>query len=339
MSGQPGRSGGSNRRVDVLRDSKGRIVYYVKKPKRPPIVRVCTNCGKEFVCASRVVRRCCSLKCANEAQVKSARRNGASQHAALPERTCIHCGSTFRRRKKGSEKADSYKYCSRSCAFTDPNGPFRSRTLAKLAKLEFKRQKLIERKTGRERLVVRQCSECGSVFRATNNLQKTCGTACGIERRRRLPYRTHSRICAKCQKPFRAGRRTQSLCVLCSQREIRRRRRQMGLDDRGKHAKRAKRAGVPYVRGISGIKVFRRDGWRCHICKQRTPKHLQGKNQPRSPELDHIIPISQGGSHTWDNVACACRECNGRKSNRILGQLRLSLDANSNITKRLAGAS
>lgn len=34
------------------------------------------------------------------------------------------------------------------------------------------------------------------------------------------------------------------------------------------------------------------------------------------PSIDHIIPISKGGSHTWDNVQLAHKICNSIKSNK-----------------------
>lgn len=33
---------------------------------------------------------------------------------------------------------------------------------------------------------------------------------------------------------------------------------------------------------------------------------------------DHIVPRSRGGTHGWENVAPACRQCNGSKGPRSL---------------------
>jgi 5-methylcytosine-specific restriction endonuclease McrA len=33
--------------------------------------------------------------------------------------------------------------------------------------------------------------------------------------------------------------------------------------------------------------------------------------------LDHIIPLSKGGTHTWDNVRPAHRRCNELKGDRL----------------------
>jgi 5-methylcytosine-specific restriction endonuclease McrA len=51
--------------------------------------------------------------------------------------------------------------------------------------------------------------------------------------------------------------------------------------------------------------VFARDGARCQYCG------LAAEN------LDHVIPRSRGGQHTWENVVAACRRCNTRKEDRL----------------------
>ena len=48
----------------------------------------------------------------------------------------------------------------------------------------------------------------------------------------------------------------------------------------------------------------------------------RGTRYSNAPELDHRVPISKGGTHLYTNVQCACRDCNGKKSNRsTVGQL------------------
>lgn len=64
---------------------------------------------------------------------------------------------------------------------------------------------------------------------------------------------------------------------------------------------------------ISPIAVFKRDGWRCYICGVTTPRQLRGSNDPYAPELEHVVSLTDGGTHTWANVACACRRCNSAK--------------------------
>jgi hypothetical protein len=77
---------------------------------------------------------------------------------------------------------------------------------------------------------------------------------------------------------------------------------------------RAKRLGV-ICEMIDPIDILNRDNWHCQMCGCATPKELRAKCKPNSPELDHIVSLARGGSHTPDNVRCVCRECNLRKCN------------------------
>ncbi|CAN5266906.1 MAG: HNH endonuclease [Acidimicrobiia bacterium] len=59
--------------------------------------------------------------------------------------------------------------------------------------------------------------------------------------------------------------------------------------------------------------VFLRDEHACQYC-----------GRP-AENIDHVVPRSQGGSHTWDNVVAACRRCNTRKGGRTPEQAGVSL--------------
>lgn len=56
---------------------------------------------------------------------------------------------------------------------------------------------------------------------------------------------------------------------------------------------------------VNRKEVLRRDRHQCQYCANR--KQLT---------LDHVIPRSKGGKHTWDNVVIACERCNCRKGDR-----------------------
>src|SRR5437879_5882727 len=54
--------------------------------------------------------------------------------------------------------------------------------------------------------------------------------------------------------------------------------------------------------------IFARDNNQCQYC---------GKKYPTSElSLDHIVPRSRGGVSTWENVVCACVNCNVKKGGR-----------------------
>jgi 5-methylcytosine-specific restriction endonuclease McrA len=73
--------------------------------------------------------------------------------------------------------------------------------------------------------------------------------------------------------------------------------------------RRARKRAVPHET-ISRHKVFDRDKGICHICKK--PVALQKMH------LDHLIPLSRGGPHTYANVRVAHAVCNLRKSNKLV---------------------
>ena len=57
---------------------------------------------------------------------------------------------------------------------------------------------------------------------------------------------------------------------------------------------------------ITRRSVFARDGHRCQYCG------AQAEN------IDHVIPRSRGGMHSWDNVVASCRRCNSAKEDYLL---------------------
>ena len=63
---------------------------------------------------------------------------------------------------------------------------------------------------------------------------------------------------------------------------------------------------------FSRVNIFSRDRNTCQYC---------GKNPQRSElNLDHVVPRSQGGRTTWENVVCCCVACNRRKGGRTPAQ-------------------
>jgi len=72
---------------------------------------------------------------------------------------------------------------------------------------------------------------------------------------------------------------------------------------------------VPYQARVALNRraVFVRDGHRCQYC-----------NAP-AENIDHVIPRSKGGPHTWENVVAACRPCNARKMDHYLHETNMRL--------------
>lgn len=68
---------------------------------------------------------------------------------------------------------------------------------------------------------------------------------------------------------------------------------------------------VPYQAPptVTRVGVLRRDGRRCAYC------------HGRGDTIDHVVPKSRGGSHSWDNCVACCVRCNARKADRLLAEL------------------
>lgn len=63
--------------------------------------------------------------------------------------------------------------------------------------------------------------------------------------------------------------------------------------------------------------LFARDGYRCQYC---------GQTRPMSQlSLDHVVPRSQGGKTTWENVVCSCTQCNSKKGGRTPAEASMRL--------------
>ncbi|MFA6347115.1 MAG: HNH endonuclease, partial [Dehalococcoidales bacterium] len=61
--------------------------------------------------------------------------------------------------------------------------------------------------------------------------------------------------------------------------------------------------------------VFHRDNYICQYC---------GKAE-KQLTIDHIVPRSRGGEHTWENTTTACIPCNLHKAGRTPEQAHMTL--------------
>ncbi len=56
------------------------------------------------------------------------------------------------------------------------------------------------------------------------------------------------------------------------------------------------------------LKIFERDGYKCHYCAKQLTRF--------SATLDHIQPASKGGDNSFDNLVTACLHCNAERGNK-----------------------
>jgi 5-methylcytosine-specific restriction endonuclease McrA len=80
--------------------------------------------------------------------------------------------------------------------------------------------------------------------------------------------------------------------------------------------KRRIRVEKTFIEKVDSMKVFNRDNWICQLCNYPVSK-LMDKRLVDIASLDHIIPISKGGEHSYANTQLAHLSCNIRKGNRV----------------------
>lgn len=204
---------------------------------------------------------------------------------------CKHCGKEYKPKAK-----DRITYCSRECSFAD-----------KKAKPKEPKEKLIC-----------TCVVCGKQFEGRKNSKLCNGDKCRKEYNN-IKYHENAIIkhdknasaihCKECGKLFAPsyGCKRRSFCSdKCSKKYGRK---------QGKHKRRSILKQVEHI-NYSDLNIFKRDKWMCQLCgKKVNPKYIG--NHPMAPSIDHIIPISLGGSDTPNNVQLAHRECNRIKSNGL----------------------
>ncbi len=258
-------------------------------------MRKCEHCGNEL---GPKQKRFCSAECAGYGCSDNLRLGLGNRARRIPDKVCPWCGKVFRARE--SETV----YCSNSCSV----------------------QARYFEKHGRGPVCEvpwAECSECGKWFLQRRGAV-VCSEECRLARGRRT-YRDYAEarkgankcVCQECGKVFEApygDKRRQFCSVECGKR----------FNGRiSKHVRRGRLRGNPTER-LDPLAVFERDGWICGICGKPVSKRWKSPD-PRSASLDHIVPLSRGGSHTWENVQCAHRGCNVMKSDRGPGQLRMAI--------------
>lgn len=81
------------------------------------------------------------------------------------------------------------------------------------------------------------------------------------------------------------------------------------------HKRRAQKLGTQ-VEDIRPVDIYERDIWLCGLCLTAVDPDVSWPD-PMSASLDHVLPLSKGGTHTYENVQLAHLTCNVSKGNRV----------------------
>lgn len=219
--------------------------------------------------------------------------SGAGNSGVRDKCVCKQCSKEYR-----PKHSTRITYCSRECYF------------------EYRRQNPSESYIKSCAVYAAYCIGCGSPY-VSKRKQLYCGGKCESRRVSIAPKTKTCKCCGNEYKPSFTGGRPNEYCSdLCSSL----------VDAARSRISKAKRKAVlksAKVESVDPFKVFERDGWECQLCGIKTPKSKRGTYDDNAPELDHILPLAKGGEHSYKNTQCACRKCNGLKSDKPMGQLRL----------------
>lgn len=215
----------------------------------------------------------------------------------LVDSCCIDCGSAFSYEKPAGQRGRRRRHCgctkrpgSTACSkcgrrvATGRRGPVRENPLCS------------ECASHADPIY---CARCGDPFRPTHGLMKYCSPVCRERNRCSASYtgENFTRECEECGDLFWTTVRAKRFCTESCQ-------RQSGWDRR--QSKIIRIPGRGYRRS-EVLAASDRICWLCGgaICGQHP--------DPMSFSIDHVIPISKGGTDTRDNVRAAHLRCNIRR--------------------------
>lgn len=160
----------------------------------------------------------------------------------------------------------------------------------------------------------RRCVRCAAEFASKRDDAKFCSRVCGTKwNDEHSPVRCSETGCD-------LGVRAKGLCNMHWRRKARADGRESSprwTESRkaNYHKRRAQKLGTQ-VEELRPIDIYERDIWLCGLCSTPVDPDCAWPD-PMSPSLDHILPLSLGGTHTYENVQLAHLTCNVSKGNRV----------------------
>lgn len=83
---------------------------------------------------------------------------------------------------------------------------------------------------------------------------------------------------------------------------------------------------------FTSLQIYERDKWTCYLCGKPISKRQKAPH-PKSPSLDHVLPVCKGGGHTLENVKAAHLQCNQSKGGKTLEEYRKYCEQRENTQK------
>lgn len=229
--------------------------------------------------------RCDVCRCANNDYMREyQRRRYAAGKASGAKATfeCQRCGTSF-----VSMTRYKPKYCSIECQHASRQQAANEATRERYKGRRHAKRARQRRNAAQRRLHMAKAGTTGTTIRADIT-------------------------CLVCDTHFLAtwwGRSTNRACSEACEEQLRSDRKRDG-----KHRRRARQRSA-YVAPVSRTAIYTRDKWICGICHRAIPKGISVPH-PMAATIDHIVPLSLGGTHEPANVRAAHFQCNSRRGNR-----------------------
>lgn len=243
----------------------------------------CVECGCQF--PRRKYVRICSDECERRRRARLNGESAAARRSKRPDRVlppCPECGKAVVYSGMGALP----KFCSQKCKTRVHSRRMRRRIA------------LVD-------LAERACRECGVSFKPTRSDGVYCSKRCYYRGNGKRPKFTRElRTCIECGVEYEAWRHDQRFCKpKCA----------FLFHGRARQNRSRTGAASPYF----DREIFERDGWMCWLCNEPVDPSLSRKDR-RGATIDHVIPLSRGGSDEADNVRLAHWGCNNEKHTRIV---------------------
>lgn len=295
-------------------------------------------------------KRFCSSKCWEDAKAKfskdeckrwkaamytfkRSRANYCVQtiNSRIEPKACEFCGSVFiPDRTTGSRVS---RFCDIECAcnwksvyYRNPESNHQKRHAVQKAKFESEAEQRaeserIKKEHLKKQILSKRWKSCGWCLDTHCNRGPCCSRDCNYkliittnskrqsdEKINAGTHKKHVSECSFCGKIFHQKRATARPQKFCSSKCMK------------KHTKQNRehrcRTNGPYD-DIGLVVLAKKYNMRCKCCGVVCIE-ATGKNLDNEMTCDHVVPLSKGGTHTWDNVRLLCRRCNTIKLDRVI---------------------
>lgn len=269
----------------------------------PRYLLSCEYCRKEFKSNTKNQKYC-----SNECYTSKIRDN-------REKCVCKNCNKVFYKRKHYNDKN---LYCSSKCSaeYMRKNRK-RYCTICGLELVMYQKKYCSKECQEIDKIKNYTCEYCGEKFQSATK-KKYCSDKC----RRNKQFVSEVKKCKYCGELFKTQFKKSK--IYCSNICSRKMKKIYSKLSNGKRAELLKINGQ-IDSDITLRKLYKKENGICAICggkcdykdyKLDDYKNFIIGNQ--YPSIDHIIPISKGGTHTWQNIQLAHRICNSYKGSGFI---------------------